>query len=233
MTKVASQQLIDLRGEVLSLGARLIESIPRATVILLEQDMEAAEFQILSDDEFDSRTLALEDRSITLMALHAPVATELRRAVVVMKMSSELERSADLVTNLCKVARRIFGHPLDPRLRGLIGRMSDQARLEIEYVLSAYADDDLAKAQSIDKLDEHLDHLQREFIQAVFECNSAGTLDLPLGVQMAITARFFERIGDHAVNMARLVEFQVTGKLPPARAHSLVLENSTTGSGPT
>ncbi|MEN9804154.1 MAG: phosphate transport system regulatory protein [Actinomycetota bacterium] len=219
MNRTAQEKLDDLRDETLALGAMLVESIPRSTKVLLEQDMEGAEYQILSDDEYDARTIALEEDSISLMALHAPVAGELRHAVVVMKMSGELERSADLVTSLCKVARRINGHPLDDRLARLIGAMSEQAHLLVKQAMVAYADKDLAVAKSVRDMDQYLDTLHKQFIQAIFESHTDGKIDLAVGIQMAKTARFYERVGDHAVNIARLVEFLVTGVLPPAGDH--------------
>ena len=109
MNRLAHDELLELRSELLRVTASLVESIPRATQILLDQDLEGAEYQILADDEIDSRTMELEDRCIALMALHAPVASELRHAVTIMKMSADIERSADLVVNICKVARRIHG----------------------------------------------------------------------------------------------------------------------------
>ncbi|MEY3681248.1 MAG: phosphate signaling complex protein PhoU [Ilumatobacteraceae bacterium] len=219
MNRTAQEKLDDLRLEVLALGSMLVDSIPRATKVLLDQDMEGAEYQILADDEYDARSISLEEASISLMALHAPVASELRHAVVVMKMSGELERSADLVTSLCKVARRINGHALDSRLTTLIARMSDQAHLLMKQVMVAYADRDLAVAKSVGDMDLYLDQLHKQFIQAIFESHNDGNIDLAVGIQMAKTARFYERIGDHAVNIARQVEFLITGVLPPAGDH--------------
>lgn len=217
MSRSAVERLAELRVETLQLAARIVESIPRSTNILLEQDLEGAEYQILSDDEFDARTLDLEENSIVLMALQAPVATDLRRAVVIMKLSAELERTADLVANLCKVSRRIHGQILDERLRLLIRMMGDHARQQMQVAVEAYANEDLATAASVRFLDERLDDLQTRFIQTIFECSGDACLELPVAIQMAITARFYERIGDHAVNIADLVEFLVTGTKPAAR----------------
>ena len=219
MNRLAHDELEDLRNEVLRVSANLIESIPRATQILLDQDLEGAEYQILADDEFDMRTMVLEERCIALMALHAPVASELRHAVTIMKMSADLERSADLVVNICKVARRIHGYELDAKLRGLITRMGQQAQSLFKHSFEAYADLDLPVAKAVDDMDLFLDYLHKQFIQAIFESHSAGTIDLPIAVQMAITARFFERIGDHAVNCAHFVQFLITGLLPPSGDH--------------
>ena len=210
---------MELRSELLRVTASLVESIPRATQILLEQDLEGAEYQILADDEFDARTMDLEDRCIALMALHAPVASELRHAVTIMKMAADIERSADLVVNICKVARRIHGIQLDPKMRGLIGRMGAQAQILFRHAIQAYADLDLPMAKAVDDMDLFLDYLHRQFIESIFESHSAGTIDLSVAIQMAVTARFYERIGDHAVNVAHFVCYLITGEIPQAGDH--------------
>lgn len=214
MNRAAHDELQSLRAEALELGEILIASVPRATQILLDQDLEGAEYQILSDDEMDARTLILEERCVSFMALHAPVAGELRHAVAIMKMSADIERSSDLVKNLCKVARRIHGYPLDPTLRELIGAMSQQAQLLLRQSFDAYGAFDLPKANAVRDMDMHLDSLHKHFIQSIFEAHRNGTIDLPVAVQMAITARFYERIGDHAVNIADFIRFFLTGELP-------------------
>ena len=219
MNPLAHEELMELRSELLRVTASLVESIPRATQILLEQDLEGAVYQILADDEFDARTMDLEDRCIALMALHAPVASELRHAVTIMKMAADIERSADLVVNICKVARRIHGIQLDPKMRGLIGRMGAQAQILFRHAIQAYADLDLPMAKAVDDMDLFLDYLHRQFIESIFESHSAGTIDLSVAIQMAVTARFYERIGDHAVNVAHFVCYLITGEIPPAGDH--------------
>jgi phosphate transport system protein len=173
----------------------------------------------LADDEIDSRAMELEDRCIALMALHAPVASELRHAVTIMKMTADIERSADLVVNICKVARRIHGIQLDPKMRGLIGRMGTQAQILFRHAIQAYADLDLPMAKAVDDMDLFLDYLHRQFIESIFESHSAGTIDLSVAIQMAVTARFYERIGDHAVNVAHFVQYLITGEIPPGGDH--------------
>jgi len=219
MNRTAHEQLDTLRSEALALGAMLVASIPRSTAILLDQDMEGAGYQILADDEYDARSLRLEDAAIALMALHAPVAGQLRHAVLLMKISAELERSADLVTNLCKVARKILGHRIDPSLAALVNRMGHQAEIQMREAMAAYEEQDLARARGVEDMDVHLDALQKEFMKTIFEVNSTDGVEVGLGVQCAMMARFFERIGDHAVNIAHLVEFQISGEKPPSGDH--------------
>ena len=80
--------------------------------------------------------------------------------------------------------------------------------------VDSYVEDDAAKAAAIDDMDSLLDGLQREFIQVIFESHAAGRIDLQVAVQLAVVARFYERIGDHAVNIGERVRYMVTGWLP-------------------
>jgi phosphate transport system protein len=168
----------------------------------------------MADDELDARAIELEERCYQLLALQQPVARDLRTIVAALKIVGEIERSADLVANICKAARRIHGHELDPKLRGVIRRMSDQAQHLFSSAVVAYTDNDAALAAALDDMDNLLDDLQREFIQSIFESHSAGKVDLQVAVQLAVVCRFYERIGDHAVNVGEKVRYMVTGWLP-------------------
>ena len=208
------QDLDQARPELVRLAASVTELIPRATAVLLDGDLEGAEYIILGDDEIDARALDLEDHCLRLLTLQAPVATDMRQIVALLKMIAEVERSADLVVNICKAARRIYGHNLDPRLRGIITHMGEQAQQLYMSAIESFVENDAAKAAAIDDMDSYLDGLQRQFVQAIFESHSAGRIDLQVAVQLAVVARFYERIGDHAVNIGERVKYVITGWLP-------------------
>jgi phosphate transport system protein len=204
----------EIRNQIVRLAGSVIEAIPRATNVLLDGDLEGADYLISSDDEIDARSLDIEEECYRVMALQAPVAVDLRTLVAAVKIVAEIERSADLAVNVCKAARRMYGHELDPRLRGLVTRMSDQAQTLYTTAIDAYVRGDAAKAAAVDDMDSLLDSLQRDFIQAIFESHAAGRIDLQVAVQLAVVARFYERIGDHAVNIGERVRYIVTGWLP-------------------
>ncbi|MEO6653447.1 MAG: PhoU domain-containing protein, partial [Ilumatobacteraceae bacterium] len=145
--------------------------------------------------------------------LQAPVAGDLRQLAAVLKLSPEIERSADLCSNVCKAARRIYGHELDSKLRGGIQRMADQAHTEYKEVIEAYLASDQVRASALRDMDDYLDDLHREFISQIFESHADGTIDLQVAVQMAMVARFYERLGDHAVNISQRVLYITTGWL--------------------
>jgi phosphate transport system protein len=207
-------ELDDLRSEMIRLAADLVEKIPRGTEVLLSGDLVAADRLISEDDIFDEASLALEERCYRMLALQGPVASDLREIVAAVKIVGELERSADLVVNICKATRRIYGHEIDPRLRGVITRMSEQAHLLFRFAVEAYDLRDAPLASALDDMDDELDRLQVELIQAIFESHAERRLDLPVAVQLALVARFYERIGDHAVNIGERIRYVVTGSLP-------------------
>jgi phosphate transport system protein len=211
------QELDSLRNDIARLAASVIELIPRVTDILLDQDLEGAEYVLRGDEEIDRRATDVEERALTLLALQAPVAGDLREIAATLKLAPELERSADLCCNICKAARRIYGHELDPKLRGIIQRMSDQAQKEYRETLESYRQLDQSRAAAIANMDEYLDDLHRQFIQQIFESHAAGTVDLQIAVQLAMVARFYERLGDHAVNFSFRVLYIATGQVPDHR----------------
>jgi phosphate transport system protein len=130
------------------------------------------------------------------------------------KIAGELERSADLAVNICKAARRIYGHEIDPALRDLIAKMSEQAQQLFVSTMEAFNDNDAAKAAAIDDMDSFLDGLHRRFIAEIFEIHASKEIGLQVAVQLAMVARFYERIGDHAVNVSERTRFIVTGWKP-------------------
>jgi phosphate transport system protein len=208
------EELDELRNQIARLGASVVELIPRVTDILLEQDLEGAEYVLRGDAAIDARANETEERALTLLALQAPVAADLRQVAAVLKLAPEIERSADLCCNICKAARRTYGHELDPKIRGLIQRMSDQAQKEYKEVVEAYLADDALRAAAIRDMDDYLDDLHRLFIAQIFESHAVGGVDLQVAVQLAVVARFYERLGDHAVNISHRVLYIATGELP-------------------
>jgi phosphate transport system protein len=214
LRKQFHHELDSICQELTRIGASVVEEVSRATQILLDQDLEGADYLIRSDDEIDARCLDLEERCLDLLARQQPVASDLRRIMSVFQIIGELERSADLCVNICKGARRIYPHSLSPTLRGLIQRMGEQGRFLMAAAVEAFADSDAAKASALDDMDSQLDALQRELIQAIFRSHEKEHLDVNIAVQLAMIARFFERIGDHAVNIGERVRYMVTGRLP-------------------
>ena len=209
-------QLDEVRTGIARLGAGVTELVPRVTEILLDGDLEGAEMVILGDDVYDVKSLEIEEQCFSQIALQAPVAGDLRALVSAIKIIADVERSADLCVNICKAARRIYSHDLDPHLRGIIQKCGSQASLLFKEATEAYLNTDGARAAALHDMDAYLDDLHRQFIQVIFESHAAGNIDLQVAVQLAVVARFYERIGDHAVNMGDRTRYIVDGWIPDA-----------------
>ena len=134
------------RNDLALLAARVVEVIPRATSVLLDGDLEVADLLIRGDAEIDAHSVEVEERCIQILALQAPVASDLRQVLALLKMIAEIERSGDLAVNICKAARRIYGHELDPKFRGIIGRMGEQAAAQFSAAIDALQANDASKA---------------------------------------------------------------------------------------
>jgi phosphate transport system protein len=207
-------ELDEIRNDVVRLGALVTEFIPRATTALLTSDLREAQRVIDEDDILDDLTMQIEERCFQVLALQQPMAGDLRAIVTALKLASELERDADLMVNVCKGARRIYGSSIAPVLQGFIERMSEQALRLTRLAIDAYAEGDESLAAALDDIDDQLDELHAEYIQAIFECHGGGDLDLEAAVQLALIGRYYERVGDHAVNVGERVVYMVTGWLP-------------------
>lgn len=208
------EQLDAVRDKVVTLAAYVTEAIPRATEALIDNNLELAQEVIQGDDVLDLLSMEIEERSYALIALQQPMASDMRAIVTAMKLNGEYERSGDLAVNICKGLRRSYGMKLTPTLRGLITSMSEEAVRLTRLSVDAYAERHVGLAAALPDIDDRLDDLQVDFIQAIFEAHNAEELNLQETVQLALIARYYERIGDHAVNIGERVQYMVTGEAP-------------------
>ena len=165
----------------------------------------------------------MEQRTCLLLAQQQPMAADLRMLVTVLRVIHEIERIGDLMGKVAKATRRLYPNEIDPRMRGLIDRMRDQASAQLRLAVEAFADRDVARAAALADMDDVMDELQKELFQAIFSVRSPDDSTLQLAVQMALVGRYYERAGDHAANVADRVTFMVTGhfsfeKMPPTSA---------------
>lgn len=208
------QSLDEIRQEMVQMAALVTEGIPRATEAMLAGDMDEAQIIIDGDDPLDAKAIELEETCYQQLALQQPMAGDLRSIVTALRMIAEIERSGDLVVNIAKGSRRIFGTELPSRLRGLIDQMGEEATRLFRLSIDSYIDGDAGVAAALDDLDDRLDAMHREYIQEIFLVHNDGGLNVQAAVQLALIGRYYERIGDHAVNIGERVRYMVTGWLP-------------------
>lgn len=206
-------ELEAIRGEIVQLGGAIRDAIERATTVLLNGDFEGARLMIFWDDEIDARSIELEERCGRVLALQAPVAMDLRLVLAAIRIDAEMERTADLLVNICKTSVRI-GRRLPSSLHAGIQTMSRQATELYTAAIYSFAADDAEQAETLDERDGALDESHRTFVGSLLGHHATDEIDLDTAIQLAIVARFYERIGDHAVNIAERVRYHVVGASP-------------------
>jgi phosphate transport system protein len=187
------------------------EAIAGATHALLAGDREAAKFLVQQDEIVDTLT-----QKIAAQAQHELVHEETsgeERAVLVavLRMLPDLERNGDLAEHIARRAARGLGSEMSARSRGLVERMGEVAASIWSSTADAFAERSLAGANHVEDLDDEMDELHVTLTAELV----AGTMSLPVAIELAMVARFYERFGDHAVNLARRLAALVGGSLEP------------------
>jgi phosphate transport system protein len=208
------EALDELRIDVIRLAALTTEAIAGGTQAFLDADLSAAEHVIDNDDDVDDLTHSIEDRCYLLLARQQPMATDLRTVVTVLRIVHELERSADLMVNVAKTTRRLYPHSVDPKLRGIIQRMGEQAGTETRVAIDAFADADPSAAGALADMDDTMDDLTKSLFRYILAGDGSDEGTVLQAVQLALVGRHYERIADHAVTIAQRVCFMVTGEHP-------------------
>jgi phosphate transport system protein len=192
----------------------VLESIQGATAALLEQDLTAGEQVLRVGRDIDALRHKIEDHVFLLLAQQQPLAVDLRMLVSILRVIHELELSGHLMVNTTRASRRLYPQDLEPKVRGVIDRMREQATLQLQVALDAFADLDATRAAAVEDMNAVMDDLQKDLFRAILTTNKTDEAALQLATQMALVGRFFERTADHAVTIGERVIFMVTGRLP-------------------
>jgi phosphate transport system protein len=173
-----------------------------ATDSLLSGNRQAAKALADRDQEVDNLYHDIEDLTLGQLTVGGITsAEELRFLVTVIRMLPDLERNGDLAEHVARRAARGLGTELSARSRGLVERMGEVAIHIWRATTDAYAERLSSAAALVDALDDEMDDLHVSLTVEVV----AGTMPLPVAVELAMVARFYERFGDHAVNLAKRV----------------------------
>jgi phosphate transport system protein len=207
------QQLDAVLDELVQMTGSVRDALKQATHALLEADVTAAESVISGDLAIDAARERIEEDSFDIMARQAPVAGDLRMLVASLRMVTDLERMGDLSVHVAKVAR--LRYPTNAVPAVLVPTITAMAETADEMIASAadiIASRDVAAALELEAADDAMDGLRRSMFRDLLSENWDQGVEP--AVDMALLGRYYERIGDHAVSMARRIVFLVTGQHP-------------------
>lgn len=187
------------------------EAMIQATTALLDADLAVAERVIASDVAVDAIAQDLEDRALQLVALQAPVATELRVLLSGLRISASLERMGDLAVHVAKAARLRYPATAVPvELRQVIIDMGEVAERIVQRTGQVLATRDVTEAAALAVIDDEMDLLHRKLFNAVLSPDWEHGVEAAIDV--TLVSRYYERFADHAVTIGKRVIHIVTGE---------------------
>ena len=212
MTKHLQRDLDSLHQEILSLSATVEEMIDKAATALSERRPDLADEVMQSDNEVDQMEVHIEEECLKILALHQPVAIDLRRIATVLKVNSDLERIADLAVNVAERAKALDEYPTFPLPSKLL-RMATMASQMVRGALDAFVSLDAVNALRLIALDETVDELNVEIIGELQALMQANPEQVAPALFCFSATRHIERMADHATNIAEDVVYLVEGDI--------------------
>ncbi len=218
MRDLYNDQLEAIVVDLVAMTTTVRSAVEQATRALLEADPEAAEAVIAGDKGIDEARESVEELSFQLLATQQPVAGDLRMLVATLRIVADLERMGDLAVHVAKISRmRMPEKAVPPNLRPTIANMAETAERMVGETARIIADRNVDAALALEAEDEEMDRLRRSMFRILLDDEWEHGVEP--AIDLALLGRYYERIADHAVSMARRVVYLVTGSHPaPAEA---------------
>jgi phosphate transport system protein len=205
--KVFDQELAEIDHKVIRLFALVTEAIGAATESLLAGDRAAAQATLDSDVMVDELEQDLERLAQREMVLQSPMANDMRYLLSVIRIVPELERTGDLAEHIAQRAVTGLATRLTPSIRGILQEMGEISVTMWHAAADAWVEWDAEAAGAIDRIDDRIDELHDRLVGELAE----GDVELADALQTTLVARFYERIGDHAVHIAERITYLALG----------------------
>ena len=208
-------QLDAIVDDLVRLTGMVQDATSQATTALLSADAGVAEQVLAGDAAIDALRNDIEGRAFELLALQQPVAGDLRMLIAAVRMVADLERMGDLAVHVAKVAQlRVPEVAVPPDLIPTVERMAAVAVHMIGSVAEVIKNRDVDAARSVESDDEEMDELRRRSFRMML--GESWAYGVEPAIDNALLGRYYERIADHAVSLARRVVYLVTGEVPSA-----------------
>jgi len=205
------EELEQLKTRLLEMGGLAEDRVRRAVESLVARDPHEVERILASDGPINKLHIEIDSRCFTMLALHQPMAVDLRAIVAGVKINTDLERVGDLAVNIAEATIRYIRHPPVKELID-IPRMATIAQSMLRDALDAYVRRDLAMAEAVLNEDDALDALKTQVFRELLTYMLSDTSKIEPSLDLILISRHLERIGDHATNVAEDVIFMVSAR---------------------
>ncbi|NUO18856.1 phosphate signaling complex protein PhoU [bacterium] len=206
------RDLDKLKRLILGFGAAVEENAQLSIKALREFDCSIAEHVIDRDNQINRDEVEIEEECLKILALHQPVAIDLRYVVTVLKINADLERIGDFSVNVCKRVRTLAKSPKVSMPREL-NQIAEKAVSMVKASLDCLVEQDVVRARAVCAADDEVDDLQRKLYDIILGEIKSKPEEAPQWLQIFSTVRYFERMGDYATNIAEDVIYLVEGEV--------------------
>jgi phosphate transport system protein len=205
------EELEALKERLLAMGGLAEERVREAVRGLTERDADQIEAVMVGDEPINDLHIEVDDRCFKLLALHQPMAADLRIIVAAVKINTDLERVGDLAVNISEAGKRYLQHPpVKPLID--IPRMGEIAQVMLRDALDAFVRRDVALAEAVLAEDDRLDALRTQIFRELITYMLQDPVTIEPSLDLILISRHLERIGDHATNIAEDVIFMVSAR---------------------
>ena len=204
-------ELDQLKDRLLAMGGLAEERVRESVRGLMERDHAALDMVLSGDEPINDLHMEIDDRCFKLLALHQPMAADLRVIVAAVKINTDLERVGDLAVNIAEAGLRCLRHPPVKPLIDL-PRMGEMAQRMLRDALDAFVRRDIPLAEAVLAEDDRLDALKTQIFRELLTYMLQDPATIEPALDLILVSRHLERIGDHATNVAEDVIFMVLAK---------------------
>jgi phosphate transport system protein len=205
------EELEILKARLLEMGGLAEDRVQLAVSALVERDLQIVDRVLISDVDINRLHIEIDDRCFKLLALHQPMAVDLRVIVAAVKINTDLERVGDLAINIAEAVGRYLEHEPVKELID-IPRMAHIAQRMLRDALDAFVRRDITLAHAVLDADDELDALKTLVFREILTHMLQDAATIEPGLDLILVSRHLERIGDHATNVAEDVIFMVSAK---------------------
>jgi phosphate transport system protein len=208
----------DLKDLILRMGAMVEDSISQSIRALLERNIDLATEVIAHDSVIDQMEVAIDEKTIELIAKMQPAASDLRFVATVMKITPELERIADLAQDVCE---RVIELNREPMIRptAQLPRLAEDAQGMVRHALDAFVRGDAQLARNVIAQDDIVDQLTEESFRALLTYMLENPRNISSAIRLTFIGKYFERMADGATNICEMVVYLVEGKIIKHAGH--------------
>jgi phosphate transport system protein len=211
VTRHFQEQLEVLQERLLAMGGLAEERMCDSIKALTDREPRLVERILSGDEPINALHIEIDDRCFKLLALHQPMAADLRAIVAAVKINTDLERVGDLAVNIAEATKRYLQHaPVKPLID--IPRMGNIAQAMLRDALDAFVRRDMKLAEAVLASDDELDGLKTQIFRELLTFMLAEPSTIEPALDLILISRHLERIGDHATNIAEDVIFMVSAR---------------------